>query len=107
MLDDCSRLEDYETEEASDLLDELFRVMGEFAPPYCTFGASEGDGADFGFWTDRDAVKQAIQDDEMRAFNDLADVPEGHNEAFVVVNDHGNMTLYVSKITYESVWAVV
>lgn len=40
----------WESEEAHWLLEELFVVLDEYAPDGFYFGASEGDGTDFGFW---------------------------------------------------------
>jgi hypothetical protein len=42
-------------EEAYDLLDELFDALNEFAPEGVYFGALEGDGSDFGFWSNPEA----------------------------------------------------
>lgn len=41
---------DYNTEEAHELLEELFDIFNEHAPPGTYFGAHPGDGSDFGFW---------------------------------------------------------
>jgi hypothetical protein len=37
-------------EHADDFVNALFDALGEYAPVFCYFGASEGDGADYGFW---------------------------------------------------------
>jgi len=36
--------------EDEELLDDLFQLLDNIAPPNCYFGAHEGDGALFGFW---------------------------------------------------------
>jgi hypothetical protein len=38
-------------EEESWHLETLFDLLAEHAPEGCTFGANEGDGACYGFWT--------------------------------------------------------
>ena len=35
-------------------LEDLFDLLGGMAPEGTTFGSHEGDGSDFGFWTDED-----------------------------------------------------
>lgn len=40
----------YDREEAMELVDQLSDTLNDFAPPYCYFGAHDGDGSDFGFW---------------------------------------------------------
>jgi len=40
----------HEMERQSYLLDDLFDALGEIAPEGAYFGATEGDGSDFGFW---------------------------------------------------------
>lgn len=43
-------LDEKQEELASYLLDELFDALNEIAPEGTYFGASEGDGTDYGFW---------------------------------------------------------
>lgn len=71
----------------SEFVNTLQDALGEIAPPYCYFGAAEGDGACFGFWPlDADDIDlpQLRAGDEFR---------HGHwGEDVLLVNDHGNVS---------------
>lgn len=41
----------WETEEAQEFLVELFIILDDYAPEGYYFGATEGDGSDYGYWT--------------------------------------------------------
>ena len=41
--------------EASEIVNELFNALNEYAPDGMYFGAVEGDGADFGWWYESEA----------------------------------------------------
>jgi hypothetical protein len=57
----------WQTDDCNVLINEtLYSELEEFAPPFCYFGTSQGDGADFGFWYNDDAVSEAVA--EGRAF---------------------------------------
>ena len=74
-------------DEGQGILDKLFFLMDSFAPPYCYFGASEGDGSDFGFWPSNDAI------DELPRVEGAEDAKRlGEDCAYV--SDHGNVTIY-------------
>ena len=93
--DDGSMTDDDETISAA--VDELAELLQYFAPPYCYFGAHDGDGSDFGYWPSWDSI------DELPKFDELPDELPGDD--FVVVSDHGNATLYSADGL--ELWAIV
>ncbi len=76
-----------DSEEANDLVSSMTDALNELAPPYCYFGANEGDGSDFGFWPSMEAI------DELPRIKNVEgeDLPA---EDHCYVNDHGNVTVY-------------
>ena len=50
LLVEAASITDYESEAADYILTDLFDALDNFSPPYCYFGAHEGDGSLFGFW---------------------------------------------------------
>jgi len=99
---------DSDSEEGDWLLEELFEKLDEIAPTYCYFGALDGDGADFGFWPCIDAIDEAIASGELRKIADLAEIPATYDGEALLMNDHGNMTLYSVKGGVASeVWSTV
>lgn len=77
-------------DDGSELVAELCDALEAFAPPYCYFGAIEGDGADFGFWPSWDAIE------DLKCVSDPAEVENHLGEDCQFVNDHGNVTVYGS-----------
>ena len=49
----------YDHPEIHELIDELQDALQEYCPPFVYFGTLEGDGADFGFWVDFDAIDES------------------------------------------------
>jgi hypothetical protein len=84
--DDETEIDD-SRQESIELLETLFDELNELAPPYCYFGAHEGDGSDFGFWPSMDAIDELprIKNEEGETLPD---------EDHCYVNDHGNVTVY-------------
>lgn len=89
---------------ADAILDELFDALNDYAPPYFYFGANEGDGEDYGFWLS----PSLPQEFDGLKLSDLADIPDDYSGSALVINDHGNMSLYtVTDGKTSEVWAIV
>ena len=88
----------------SSALDDLMWTLNEFAPPYGYFGAHIGDGSDYGYWIDPDALDEF---DGLRV-DDTSEVPDDYTGEVLHVNDHGNVTLYAAQNGQLSeIWAMV
>ena len=95
----------FDSEDANFDLDELFARLNKQAPPYFYFGENEGDGADYGFWFSKDAIRDDF--DGLRV-DDTSDVPDDYTGEVLHVNDHGNMSLYAAKDgELTEIWAIV
>lgn len=89
------------------VLSDLFDALDAHAPPYFYFGAHIGDGADFGFWLGEDWQRQ-MKDDGVLFVSDTGDFRiQGHTGLVAYVNDHGNLTLYRTRVELDEVWGVV
>lgn len=101
----ASESDAYWTDEVADFdLEELFDILDAHSLPYFSFGAHPGDGADFGWW-----LSESFEEDfDGLRVSDLSEVPSGHTGGVLLVNDHGNMTLYsYSRGRRREVWGVV
>jgi len=104
------RDENWDGEDAVAVYDELFEALNDYAPPYARFSAHEGDGASFGFWVDDIDQIAVVLTDLMSGMvvGDLSEVPERFNGEVLVINDHGNASLYVSaRGKLRCIWSVV
>ena len=88
-----------------DLNEDLFQALNDYAAPYFYFGSHPGDGSDYGFWL----VENIEYDFEGLKVSDLAEVPKDYAGEILMVNDHGNTSLYVKARTQEprEVWSIV
>jgi len=83
--------EEYYSSEESDYdLEDLFEALDAYCLPYFYFGGHPGDGADYGYWLMEDMVRFF----EGLKVGDLSEVPEGYEGEVLLINDHGNMSLY-------------
>jgi len=89
------------------ILEELFAALDVFSPPYCYFGSHEGDGSDYGFWISWDAINDDVACGDILKVNDLADIIPGWKSHVLLVNDHGNASLYQPRIEWHAVWECV
>lgn len=97
-------------EDLCDLESDFHEALHELAPPYLYFGANEGDGSDFGFWPDFASIDEDIHTGDLLPISDLADIPPGTTVPVLLVNDHGNASLYVIPTPgsdYKEVWSCV
>jgi hypothetical protein len=95
----------YKSEEADYDLEELFDRLDGYSAPYFYFGAHPGDGSDYGFWLTED-IEDVF---DGLTVSDLADVPRDYAGEVLLVNDHGNTSLYAKARTQEprEIWAIV
>ena len=65
---------DYKDQEtASYILNEdIWDTLNEIAPEFTSFGSSEGNGSDYGFWTSRESLEEHI-------FGELGDITQNAN----------------------------
>ena len=100
-----------ETDDASDILDELFDALDAEAPPYCYFGAHPDDGALYGFWVMMDSLNDDLRHDSrpVPSLNDEYRIVNDNYIVHVHVNDHGNVTLYEidNNSTGAEIWSLV
>ena len=95
----------WDSEEVQFDMDDLIEALNNNLPPFVYFGTLEGDGSDFGFWVDRDALDEAItQHDVPNPDRDGCQVLEDYN-VIVQVSDHGNVTMM--DMDQNVIWAVV
>ena len=91
-------------ENGSEIVNKLCDALTEFAPLYGQFGTHCGDGADFGYWTDLDSVKEQV------GFVSHVDreYPEaGFEGEWLHVNERGNCTLYVREGDVDrEIWSI-
>lgn len=99
--------ENYFQSEGSDfdLNEFLFDALQDYALPYFYFGSHPGDGSDYGFWL----YENMEEDFDGIKVSDLSDVNKDYAGEILVINDHGNMSLYHKAKTQnpKEIWSIV
>jgi hypothetical protein len=102
---------EWDGEDDMDAIDDLIReiedALSECAPPFVYFGSLEGDGADFGFWPNMDALNEArlhIQSERTDGFEFLE-----YDGVWIHVNDHGNVAVLADNDGEpgDEIWSIV
>lgn len=97
-------------EQMNDALMSLFDILDAHCPDFCTFGAHEGDGSDYGVWpnTDIDAHDGVFRSPCLPGENETETHAAREFPHWLHVNDHGNATLYRrAGNRWIEVWGVV
>ena len=100
-------------------LDTLHDTLEGYAPPFCYFGASEGDGSDLGFWISADSLRDGIADGEIYvsqhgpededAEGNPRDTDDGMSVFWLYEWERGSQTLYQRTLDgsgWDLVWNV-
>ena len=95
----------WSSEEAMWDMEALTDGLNNLCPPFVYFGTLEGDGSDFGFWVDRDALDEALtRHDVPNPDRDGCQVLEDEG-VIIQVSDHGNVT--AMDMERNVLWSVV
>ena len=93
-------------EQAQETLDELRFLLEDSCPPFVYFGTLEGDGADFGFWADQNAIddfiSEAIEAD-LITVTDTGD--EYHNGTYIAQLAHDTENVTVMDMERNIIWS--
>ncbi len=112
--DDDEHAAYWDSEDAGYDLEALFDELDRHAAPYCTFGAHEGDGADYGYWVCWESLEEDCQSGDVLKIDagdewpedEIRERVEANCLSYILeVNDHGNATLY--DVNHNEIWSVV
>ena len=99
------RTDYFDGDDASEDLQELFDALHCYSPEGFYFGSHPGDGADYGWWLS----ESFTEDFDGLRVDDLSDVPRDYFGSILLVNDHGNLSLYTRARNYRLTeqWSIV
>ena len=97
---------DPEDSGVDDLLNDLTDALDELCPPFVYFGTLEGDGADFGFWADQNAIddfiSEAIEADLITITNTGDEYANG---TYIVHLAHDTENVTVMDMERNAIWS--
>jgi hypothetical protein len=95
----------FDGDDASEDLQELFDALDQYSPEGFYFGASDGDGCSYGWWLSASFTEEF---DGLRV-DDLSEIPRDYFGSILLVNDHGNTSLYTRARNYRLTeqWSIV
>ena len=95
-----------EDDQIDELVNEIQDALQAYCPPFVSFGAHPGDGADFGFWPEMESLEEARRYSNKRDgdYEYLQD-----DNVWCQVSDHGNVTILADDNGQpgEEIWSVV
>ena len=83
LVANAAALTDFQSEEAHEVLFDLFDALNEFAPPLCYFGGHPGNNSDFGYWP----CEHCIEQFEGFRTDDLGKIPADYSGSVLFCND--------------------
>jgi hypothetical protein len=90
---------------ANELLPDLLQAH---CPDYTYFGSHPGNGACFGVWPALESLKEDVETGDVVKVEDLSEVLPGEARPILLVNDHGNVTLYYKTAKeFKEIWSYV
>ena len=84
----------FTSDDADQTMVEFVEILNELCPPFIYFGTLEGDGADFGFWVDVEAIGESIRHETGSDESVSGDHVLPSENVIIQINDHGNATCY-------------
>jgi hypothetical protein len=96
----------YADQDDQSVIDDLSDALNKFCPPFVYFGTLEGDGADFGFWVEQNAiddfVSEAIEADLITVTNTGDEYANG---TYIVHLAHDTENVTVMDMERNAIWS--
>jgi hypothetical protein len=93
-----------DAEYTEDMLQALTLALDVMCPRFVWFGAHPDDGADFGFWPDRDGLTEALHDPEYVLIDGLI-WAKARDEAVLIRTKDDDVT--VTNLDHNIIWSTI